>query len=281
MDLAKVATELYGLRPDGFTAARNDVAARARAEGDTELAAAVKALRRPTNGGWVLNLLARRQREKLAAVVELGSRLRDAVGVLSATELHSLDRRRRELTRSVAARGASLAEEAGQRVSAQVVAGVEESLRSAMVDATAGQALLSGLLVDTFTTTGLEPVPLGRVLALPDLDLAVSGDGADDRPSRVREAATRRLGEAQQAADHASAALEETEEALRVAGRSRRAAERELDRLRQAVDEAAGHLESARSTESGARQARDAARGRRDRAAEALTSARRTLETAE
>ncbi len=287
MDLATVAAELYGLRPDGFTATRNDIATRARAEGDAELATAVKALRRPTNGGWVLNLLARRRREELEAVVELGGRLRDAVGVLGATELHELDRRRRELTRAVAARGAELAADAGRRVSAQVVADVEESLRSAMVDATAGRALLTGLLLDTFTTTGLEPVRLGDVLAVPDAaapDLVEEADDrtararADDRAARAREAARRRLDEAQEVADHASAALDEAEQALRLAGRARRAAERELDDLRQRVEEAETQLAAARSGESGTRRTRDAARARRDRAAEALASARRTAE---
>ncbi len=60
VDLDTVGTELYGLRPTEFTAARDAQAAAARRGGDRELAAAIKKLRRPTPAAWLVNLLAPR-----------------------------------------------------------------------------------------------------------------------------------------------------------------------------------------------------------------------------
>lgn len=291
MDLATAARELYGLRPDGFTAARNEYAARARAGGHRELADEVKRLRRPTTAGWVLNLLAREDREELEAVVELGGRLRDAVGVLAADQLRALDRQRRELTRAVAARGAGLAEATGQRVAAPVLAEVEESLRAAMVDERAGRALLTGVLVDAFSSTGLEPVDLERVLAVPDL-VPAGGTGtaparrhpsapprtpeepAPDDDAPRREAARRRLEDASRAAREAAEAARDAEEAVHAAVRARREADQRVEDLRARLEDAEVAARQAHAAEDTARTARDAAEGRRRRAAEAESRAR-------
>ncbi|HEX6917516.1 MAG TPA: hypothetical protein VF140_05505 [Phycicoccus sp.] len=291
MDLATAARELYGLRPDGFTAARNEYAARTRTEGDRKLADEVKRLRRPTTAGWVLNLLAREDREELEAVVELGGRLRDAVGVLAADQLRALDRQRRELTRAVAARGAALAEAAGHGVAAPVVAEVEESLRAAMVDERAARALLTGVLVDAFSSTGLEPVDLERVLAVPGLvpeagtrpaparrqsrtPAGRSEEPAADDDAPRREAARRRLEDASRAALESAEAAGEAEAAVRTAVRARREADRTVEELRSRLEEAEESARQAHAEEDAARTARDAAEGRRRRAAEAESRAR-------
>ena len=65
-DLRAIAEELYGLRPEGFTEARTAAEKRVRSVGDRELAARVKALRRPAVSAWAVNLLVRER----AALVE-------------------------------------------------------------------------------------------------------------------------------------------------------------------------------------------------------------------
>lgn len=87
---------------------------------------------------------------------DLGAQLRAAQGTLGAAELRVLGEKRRQLTRAVAEQAAQIGRE-DRKISAQVVAAVEETLRSAMVDPQAGSALATGLLVDTFSPTGLEP----------------------------------------------------------------------------------------------------------------------------
>ncbi len=166
MGIEDVADELYGLPPEEFTAARNTRAKAAKDDGDRELAAAVTALRKPTAGAWLLNQLVRQHRGEVDAVLELGIRLRAAQGTLGAADLRALDEQRRQLTRAVARQAVAIAVSAGRKVSTQVAADVEETLRSAMVDPDAGAALATGLLTDTFSSNGLEPVDVARVVAL-------------------------------------------------------------------------------------------------------------------
>ncbi|MGW7452672.1 hypothetical protein ACWGJJ_14655, partial [Streptomyces sp. NPDC054787] len=59
MDVESVTVELYGLHPSEFTAARDTYAARARTEGDRQLATAIARLRKPTVAAWTAGLLAR------------------------------------------------------------------------------------------------------------------------------------------------------------------------------------------------------------------------------
>jgi hypothetical protein len=141
MEIADVAHQLYGLPPEEFTAARNACAKAAKDGGDRELAASVTALRKPTAGAWLLNQLVRRHRGEVDGVLELGVRLRAAQGTLGAADLRALDEQRRQLTRAVARQAVAIAVAAGRKVSAQVTADVEETLRSAMVDPEAGAAL--------------------------------------------------------------------------------------------------------------------------------------------
>ena len=82
----------------------------------------------------------------------------------------------------------SLARQDGRRVSNQAVADVEETLRSAMVDAAAGAALHTGLLTDTFSSTGLDPVDLSRVVALADAVTVPTGDVTPAPPTADEEA---------------------------------------------------------------------------------------------
>ena len=57
VDVAAAALELYGLPPEEFTAARNQVVKQAKDAGDVGSSAALKALRKPTLAAWLANLL--------------------------------------------------------------------------------------------------------------------------------------------------------------------------------------------------------------------------------
>ncbi|MFE2631832.1 hypothetical protein ACFXDP_28475, partial [Streptomyces sp. NPDC059374] len=59
VDLDAVADELYGLRPEQFTAARNERVAAARSAGNRKLADAIGRLRRPSLSAWASNTLVR------------------------------------------------------------------------------------------------------------------------------------------------------------------------------------------------------------------------------
>lgn len=77
---AEPGDELFGLPPDEFVAARDALAKRLKGDGDKEASASVKALRRPTVAAWAVNQVARSTvgRKDIAALVQIGDRLRDA-----------------------------------------------------------------------------------------------------------------------------------------------------------------------------------------------------------
>ncbi|MBT9256987.1 transposase [Phycicoccus sp. MAQZ13P-2] len=281
MSIEDVADELYGLLPEEFTAARNAAAAEARSSGDADLAARLRTLRKPTAGAWVLNRLVRDDPEQVHGVLELGARLRAAQGTLAAAELRALDAQRRELTRAVARQAVDAVRGAGKPVSAAVAGAVEETLRSAMVDAGVGAALATGRMVDTVSASGLEPVDLSRVVAL----------GADAPPTRRAASADREardeaaLVAARTAAAQAEGALEQAREAAEDARRRATSAARRreevaarLAQARAAVAALEDELAASTEAEHDARRAQLANTRDERTAHDAATAARRTLD---
>ncbi|SKC81197.1 hypothetical protein [Krasilnikoviella flava] len=229
--LTDAAGELYALEPAGFVPARDARAAALRADGQEEAAARVKALRKPSTAAWVVNLLARAEGEQVEQVVELGAAFREAQDDLDGPRLRELTRQRRQLVAAVAARARSLAVETGASVSGAVLAQVESTLTAAMIDADAGRAVRSGLLVGPLQATGIGRADVASAVAVPDaLGIApVDDDGAPGRhlhavpdPPGVRGGHRRAASSRGQ--DDAAARAEE--EAAREA--ARREAEQEL-----------------------------------------------------
>lgn len=70
--------DLYSLPPGEFTAGRDALAKRLKADGDKDGAAEVKKLRRPTVGAWAVNTVARQQPDLVDAVYEAGAALGEA-----------------------------------------------------------------------------------------------------------------------------------------------------------------------------------------------------------
>ena len=291
MGIDDVAHELYGLVPEEFTAARNAKVKEAKAAGDAELAAAVQALRKPTTGAWLLNQLVRRHGDEVEQVLELGAQLRAAQGALGAAELRELDRQRRQLTHAVAQQARTLGRDAGRRVSESVATEVEETLRSAMVDAEAGAALSTGLLTDTFSSTGIEPVDLSRVLALggpaPRRAASSTASRGDDQQAdrEVEEEADARrdqeLAEARQAVAQAEAARRSAQEQAAQASERATKARQLRERLEEERDELRGRLEALEEQVSEAVAVEETASRARDEAEADEASAVEAVETAE
>ncbi len=283
MSIDDVAAQLYGLAPEEFTAARNAQAKAAKADGDAELAARVQSLRKPTGGAWLLNQLVRQHTELVQQVLDLGGQLRAAQGTLGAAELRALDQQRRQLTRAVAEQAAGLGRDAGRRVTAATTAEVEETLRSAMVDEVAGAALATGLLTDTFSSTGLEPVDLSRVVALPP-DGATASAPPDPAASSAQDdadaARQRRVADAEQAVADAESALQAASEVLDQAERDAADAQQHQERLESEQEEARRRLHDLDAQVASAAEAADTASrvaeaAKRDEATAATAAARR------
>ncbi len=272
-DLLEIADELYGRALADFTPARD---ARVKELKGTPLAARVKALRKPSTAAWVVDLLVRREAAQVDQVLSVGAALREAQEAMSAGELRTLTRQRRQVTAAVTTQARRLAAEEGLRVTEAVAEQIEATLTAAMVDEACGRAVRSGLLVAALRTTGIEPMDpadLAGALAVPDAlgfhatpreaprpgppDLRVVPD--PDKAAKARAAADVRLAEATDEYDAATATHEEAAaEVDRLSARSLQI-EAEIDELRRRMSELEEQSEAVEEELAEAEEVRDGA----------------------
>jgi hypothetical protein len=146
--LAKEIHLLYGLPPDEFTRARDELAKRLRTEGRSDDGAAVKALKKPNLPAWAVNQLTRRHRAEVKKLLEAGERLRTAHERLLSggkqDELREAAERERELVETLVERAEPLLSEAGKPSPASL-----ERIRSTLHAASADEQLRAELVLLT------------------------------------------------------------------------------------------------------------------------------------
>ncbi|NYD21228.1 hypothetical protein [Kineococcus aurantiacus] len=281
MDLADVLDDLYGSAPTGFTAARDAFARQARAEGDRELAGRIGALRRPLVPAWAVNLLVRERGEDVERLLELGAAMREATASLAGAELRELRVRQHEVLEAVRVQVVRLAREAGVRLSPGAGERVVATLRAAMADAAAADAVRSGLLVRP-----LEPAGFGEV----DLAGATASDAAPPRPPAASprrpavprdELSARREVRAARDAERQRVETERRERERAELHEAVRAARTELDDARGESSSAAAELSSARRRYDDLVRRRDDLQARLDAVAAQLAPAAGALRAAE
>ena len=163
VDVDEVATELYALPPDEFTAARDHFV---KQIGDPALKKAVRTLRKPTASAYAVNQLVREHPDGVDGLLEIGDALRTAM-TGGGGDLRDLTERRRALVSSLVS----------PDLSAAVRDDVTATLEAATADPQLGAAVRSGRLV--------EPLRYAGFGALPDLADVVAGPVA--APSRRAE----------------------------------------------------------------------------------------------
>ena len=164
--LLELADGLYALPLGDFTPARDALVKEHKS--DKELAARIKALKKPSLAAWVVNLLVRRDAAQVDQVLQVGTALREAQANLDGEELRALTRQRRQLTAAVTTQARGLAREEGVKVTPAVADQVEATLTAAMVDEGAARAVRSGLLVAALVATGVGEVDVAPALAAPE-----------------------------------------------------------------------------------------------------------------
>ncbi|GLZ54159.1 hypothetical protein [Actinomycetospora sp. NBRC 106378] len=291
------ADELYGLHPDRFVPRRTELVKAAKVVKDKETATAIGALRKPSLGAWLANVLARESPDEVGALEELGGQLRQAQETLSGDALRALTSQRRELVGALVARARKLAREDGEKVGDAVARDLEQTIAAALADPEAARAFAAGRL-----TTALEPG-----VGFTGGSTARAAGGTTRRPpprgaSQTRPAPRRRDPGPEPEPDGPDPEEEERERAREAAERAverareerddtARAAERARHRAEQAAsdhDEAAAAAQSLRerlaraeADETAAREALDAARQAAEEADTAADEARRALDQAE
>jgi len=242
MDLEDVADELYRVPPEEFIPLRKERQDQARADGDKALAKDIAALPKPSAPAWVCNLLVRAHRPEIEGLVELGGLLREAQQNLAGAELKALDTQRRQLIAALTQQARSLAYEEGHPISSQAATQVEETLRTAMSDPEAGQALLTGRLTSPMSYSGGLVSGSGR----PDLRL-IRSPKVEEAPRARRPATDRpatRTAERTTADERRQAREQAAAEKRRAAEEQRR---RELAEAREAAEEATAVADEAQA----------------------------------
>jgi hypothetical protein len=303
-DVEDAADELYGLHPDHFVPRRTELVKAARAAKDRDAANAIGALRKPSLGAWLANVLARESPDEVAALEELGASMRTAQEELSGDALRTLTRQRRELVGALVARARRLARADGVGVGDSVARDLENTIAAALADDGAARAFAAGRLTTALEpgagfSGGVEPSrsvrrpppPRGSRPAHrppPRREQAPSddaGSGDDERAAQEEREAQEERDRAREAAERAvERAREARDDADRAAERARTRAEQAESDHTEAADAVTSlreRLERAEAEEEAAREQRDAARQAREEADTAADEARRALDQAE
>lgn len=279
--LLEIADRLYAVPAAAFTTARDDAA---RTCGDKALAARVKKLRKPSVAAAAVNVLVRRESDRIDEVFGLAGALRDAAAAMDGDELRALTRQRRQLTHALASSARALAREGGITLTAATTDQVEQMLNAAMLDPVAADVLRTGLVVTAFASTGVGDLDPSEVLAVPEAVGARASAVAPPERQPLRAVpdndAVRRA-RLEDAVDSAREAVEQAQAALKSAEDEVASVEAERLRIADEIDQTRRRL--AQLEEEADRIDDDAAEAVeiRDDAATDLEDARAALQKAE
>ncbi|MDL9981555.1 transposase [Microbacterium candidum] len=272
--LARIAAELYAGPLDEFVSARN---AQAKHADDRELAAQIRALRKPSVAAWIVDVFAQERGARLGEALQLAAELREAQADLDAPALAELGRQRRALTDQLARDAVALASARGGQVTPSTAEAVRQTIAAAFFDADAAAAVASGRLVRELEASGVA-IDLDAVVGGgPPTPMAAAPPTDEMQARRERRAAEVGLRDAEQALlrakrDQSKADGDALDLTRRIEELSRR--ERELEaglvEVRAKLDDAQSRVPDAESRRSAAEAAFSAAERALDDARKAL-----------
>lgn len=274
-DVDALTDELYLVRPTDFVARRDHLVKRAREAGDRDLAAAIKALRRPTVGAWYLNCAARAGLVSLRDLLALGQRLRAAQAGGDFASLRDLAGQRSRLVADVVRDVTALLAEQGTAATPAGLDEVRSTLAAALADPDVADQVESGRLDRAHVYGGF-----GELLAVPpgapgprDVKAAAATGPTDDPGARraAEEAERQRLAEARRE-------LADAESALADVSRRRAEVEQETQDLAERIASLTGQLNAAKHELAVVEAERKDAVAEEQRATRRVERARRTVE---
>ena len=271
MDLLEVADRLYALPPDSFMDARAEEGKQAK--DDRDLAAAIKAMRKPSTAAGLLNAFVREQSDDVDQLIALGNALREAQLALDGDELRTLTRQRRQLISSLTAA-------AGKTATDPVNREISSTFEAAVVDELAAAALRSGRLIKSLTATGVDAVELDGLVAVPDQLPEIKRTrlrALKRAPVTPKQTST----VAQKAADQLAEKAALAERALVKADSALASMTAKTDQARTRVQDAESELQQARSALASVEKNRASAKRERDAAKRARDSAQQAVRKAQ
>jgi hypothetical protein len=240
--------ELYQVPLGDFTAARDALAARLKAAGDKEAAAAAKRARKPSVAAWAANQVVWHAGDAWDRLLSTTKALREKhENSASADELRQAGREQREALLACEARAA---EQLGAHDHAASPAVLQKVAHTLLALAYGAPGVAPGRLDQELQPPGFEALA-GMTLAAPVPATVSSGGDKPTPPGRAaQKAAEARLAESRRAVLKARARL--ATDAERVA-----AAEKQLDAARRTCDDTRRKLEAAEAEEAAAQAALD------------------------
>jgi hypothetical protein len=251
---------LYAEPPDGFIAARNELSARLKADGDAEGAKEVAALRKPSVAAWAVNTIARDRALDMDALIRLGKSLFEAQQHVSAEggvdRLRDVGAERRRLVDRLVREAANALEGAGMSAARATLDKVANTLMAIATDEDASDRVSRGVLDKElpapagFGDEALDASLLASVTQLPTTSRASREGGPGLTPAqqrKEREAARRaeRLETEAQELEAEAARLEREAKELEVkassAARAASTARRRADTARRRAGDASSH----------------------------------------
>jgi hypothetical protein len=237
--------KLYQGPLEGFTVARNELAKALRAEGDANGADEAKSIRKPSRAAWLVNQLAVRKPDDVAALLDAGKDLRAAqedmlAGSTDRTKLREAARREQEAVDSLLGTAEAIGREHG--VSAQILTRVGETLQAAGGDPDVAEAIRRGRL-----SHEQRAASVGLIGSAPAATPSTRMKGKDreaverrarQQKAKRRQAAERKLAAAEKKVEReqtklerARGAVEEAERRVHQAELGANAARREMEEI--------------------------------------------------
>jgi hypothetical protein len=209
-DLDAELDALYDLPLESFTKARNDLAARLRKAHQSEAAAEIRGLKKPSAVAWAANRLARDDPKQVTALLEAGERLRDVQqraleGKASGDDVGDAAAAERDAIRALLA---SARKRLGSKATPTLLDRLSQTLRAAAVDEEGRSLLARGRLTEELKAIGFGPLEAVKPSKRRGDEVARV---ARERVTALRAEARRLTAEArdaEQAADEASRAAE-------------------------------------------------------------------------
>jgi hypothetical protein len=237
-DLERELDALYELPLEEFTQARNSLASRLKKAHQADVAAEIRALKKPSAVAWTANSLARSDAKLIGELLAAGDRLRETQqrslrGAASAEEVGEASAAERGAVQALLA---AARKRHGARATPALLNRLGQTLRAAAVDDEGRLLLERGRLTDELKAVGFGPLeavkpPRRRgdevaraarervsMLRAEARHLAAEAHEADIAAAQAERAHAMLVDEAEQkraAADHAAAELAEAEDALR------------------------------------------------------------------
>jgi hypothetical protein len=253
-DIESVAAELYAKPRADFVTARNELARQAPAE----LAAAIRALPKPTTAAWLVNLVALRHPADVDRLIELGRALRQAYADRAGDRLRELVRQRHEVLRQLTGDVRSVARAEGHTLAGPVADQVQETFEAALLDADIGRSVQSRRLATAARVPAMVGLP-----ALPEPPADKRREPPADKPPKPATPARRETPKVDRQRDERErgAALARARRQVNEAKAARKRAAQELarttkiaERASARVAELTAELDQAREAEQQAEQ---------------------------